>query len=155
MRIKENYLIYKQMKKHPFSNEGVMEWLAALYSATVNYQMMEQDLILMCLRSWLISRFDLSEDQIAYINKLSEDFKSNLAQELVFAINNQSDITLDKQTDEKRTSTLARDSVKVTEYESKKTQSNASYIPITADLKMNFNSQLEGHLIIRIYYKLL
>ena len=143
------------MKKHPFSNEGVMEWLAALYSATVNYQMMEQDLILMCLRSWLISRFDLSEDQIAYINKLSEDFKSNLAQELVFAINNQSDITLDKQTDEKRTSTLARDSVKVTEYESKKTQSNASYIPITADLKMNFNSQLEGHLIIRIYYKLL
>ncbi|MCW2263135.1 MULTISPECIES: hypothetical protein [Sphingobacterium] len=143
------------MKKHPFSNEGVMEWLAALYSATVNYQMMEQDLILMCLRSWLISRFDLSEDQIAYINTLTEDFKSNLAQELVFAINNQSDITLDKQTDEKRTGTLARDTVKVTEYESKKTQSNASYISIQADVKTNFNSQLEGHLIIRIYYKLL
>lgn len=143
------------MKKHPFSNEGVMEWLAALYSATVNYQMMEQDLILMCIRSWLISRFELSEDQIAYINTLSEDFKSNVAQELVFAINNQSDITLDKQTDEKRSSTLARDTVKVTEYESKKTQSNASDIPIQADVKTNLNSRLEGHLIIRIYYKLL
>ena len=143
------------MKKHQFDNEGVMEWLAALYSATVNYQMMEQDLILMCLRSWLISRFDLSEDQIAYINTLSEDFKSNLAQELVFAINNQSDIILDKQTDEKRSSALARDTVKVTEYESKKTQSDASDIPIQSDVKMNFNRQLEGHLIIRIYYKLL
>jgi len=143
------------MKKHQFNNKGVMEWLAALYSATVNYQIMEQDLILMCLRNWLISRFDLSEDQIAYINTLSEDFKSNLAQELVFAINNQSQITLDKQTDEKRSSTLSRDSVKVTEYESKKVQSDASDIPIRSDGDTRFNYQLDGHLIIRIYYKLL
>lgn len=143
------------MKKHQFNNKEVMEWLATLYSATINYQMMEQDLILMCLRSWLISRFDLSEDQIAYINTLSEDFKSNLAQELVFAINNQSQITLDKQTDEKRSSTLSRDSVKVTEYESKKVQSDASDIPIRSDGDTRFNYQLDGHLIIRIYYKLL
>lgn len=153
--MKSKLKIFKHMKKYPFDSSGVAEWLAKLYSATITYQMMEQEHILLSLRSWLISRFDLSKDQIAYITTLSEDFKSNLAHEITFAINNQSPITLDKQTDEKRSGTLARDSVKVTEYESTNTQSDASDIAPESAIDQQFNRNLDGHLIIRIYYKLL
>lgn len=143
------------MKKHPFDSLGVTQWLTELYSTTITCQIMEQDHIILSLRSWLISRFDLSKSQIAYVNTLSEDFKRNLAQEIVFAINNKALITLDKQTDDKSTGNLARDLVKVTEYESTKKQADASDIPSQSDFEQQFNRQLDGHLIIRIYYKLL
>lgn len=142
------------MKKHPFDSSGVMQWLTELYSATVTYQIMKQELILLCLRHWLISRLDLLEDHIAYITAFSANFKSKLAQERA-RLYHQSQITLDKNTDAKQSSTLSPDLVKVTEYESKKAQSDASDIPIRPDGNRHFKRQLDGHLIIRIYYRLL
>ncbi len=152
-KIKLKLQIVKHMKKYPFDSRGVTQWLAELYSATITYQMMEQEHILLSLRSWLISKFDLSKDQITYIATLSEDFKSNLAREIVFAINNHSPITLDKQTDENRTGLLDGDSVKVTEYESKKKQADVSHVPSITDVGKQFNRHADGQLMIRIYYK--
>jgi hypothetical protein len=141
------------MKKYPFDSRGVTQWLAELYSATITYQMMEQEHIQLSLRSWLISRFHLTKDQITYITTLSEDFKGNLAREIVFAINNHSPIILDKQTDEQRIGKLAPDSVKVTEYESKKKQADVSHVPSIRDVGKQFNRNMDGQLMIRIYYK--
>lgn len=143
------------MNKYTFDEMGVRQWLRQLYSSTVELQMMEQKLILLCLRSWLMSRFELSEGQVEYLISLSSDFKNNLAQEIAFAINNQADITLEKQTNEKTTGTLARDSVKVTEYESNKIQSDTPEIPVESEANEIFSRRLEGHLIVRIYYTLL
>lgn len=143
------------MNKYTFDEMGVKQWLRQLYSSTVELQMMEQKLILLCLRSWLMSRFELSESQVEYLISLSSDFKNNLAQEIAFAINNQADITLEKQTNEKAASTLSRDSVKVTEYESNKIQSDTPEIPVESDANEIFSRRLEGHLIVRIYYTLL
>ena len=141
------------MNKHTFDDAGVKQWLQQLYSSSIEFQIMEQELILTSLCSWLMSRFTLSEDQVIYIDALSADFKSNLAQEIVFAINNQSDITLDKQTESGSINIYPRDSVKVTEYESNKIQSDAPDIQVESEASTVFNRQLEGHLIIRIYYK--
>jgi hypothetical protein len=143
------------MNKYTFDEMGVRQWLRQLYSSTVELQMMEQKLILLCLRSWLMSRFELSESQVEYLISLSSDFKNNLAQEIAFAINNQADITLEKQTNEKAASTLSRDSVKVTEYESNKIQSDTPEIPVESEANEIFSRRLEGHLIVRIYYTLL
>ncbi|WP_454880387.1 hypothetical protein [Sphingobacterium detergens] len=143
------------MNKYTFDEMGVRQWLRQLYSSTVELQMMEQKLILLCLRSWLMSRFELSESQVEYLISLSSDFKNNLAQEIAFAINNQADITLEKQTNEKAASTLSRDSVKVTEYESNKIQSDTPEIPVESQANDIFSRRLEGHLIVRIYYTLL
>ncbi len=143
------------MNKYTFDEMGVKQWLRQLYSSTVELQMMEQKLILLCLRSWLMSRFELSESQVEYLISLSSDFKNNLAQEIAFAINNQADITLEKQTNEKAASTLSRDSVKVTEYESNKIQSDTPEIPVESKANDIFSRRLEGHLIVRIYYTLL
>lgn len=143
------------MKKNQFNQEGVQLWLQKLYNSTVENQMMEQNLILNCLLSWAISRFEFAEDQIAYIESLPADFKQNLAQEIAFTINNQLDITLDKKTDAETTSTLARDSVKVSEYEASKSQSatdEASTSTLTDEV---ITRGCEGHLTIRIYYKLI
>lgn len=143
------------MNKYTLDALGVKQWLQDLYNSTIEFQMMEQKLILLCLRSWLMSRFELSESQVDYLISLSADFKNNLAQQIAFSINNQADITLDKQTNEKSTSTFPRDSVKVTEYESNKIQSDTPEIPIESDANEAFSRRLEGHLVIRIYYKLL
>mgnify|MGYP001015496437 CR=1 FL=1 len=143
------------MNKYTLDALGVKQWLQDLYNSTIEFQMMEQKLILLCLRSWLMSRFQLSESQVEYIISLSADFKNNLAQQIAFTINNQADITLDKQTNEKNTSTFPRDSVKVTEYESNKIQSDTPEIPVESEANVAFSRRLEGHLIIRIYYKLL
>lgn|GEM_PF-1031534 len=143
------------MNKYTLDDTGVKRWLRDLYNSTIEFQTMEQKLILLCLRSWLMSRFELSESQVDYIISLSADFKNNLAQQIAFAINNQADITLDKQTNEKSTSTLSRDSVKVTEYESNKIQSDTPEIPVGSEANEIFNRRLEGHLIVRIYYTLL
>ncbi len=143
------------MNKYTLDALGVKQWLQDLYSSTIEFQMMEQKLILLCLRSWLMSRFQLSESQVEYIISLSADFKNNLAQQIAFTINNQADITLDKQTNEKNSSTYPRDSVKVTEYESNKIQSDTPEIPLESDANEAFSRRLEGHLTIRIYYKLL
>jgi len=143
------------MNKYTLDALGVKQWLQDLYNSTIEFQMMEQKLILLCLRSWLMSRFQLSESQVDYIISLSADFKNNLAQQIAFTINNQADITLDKQTSEKNSSTYPRDSVKVTEYESNKIQSDTPEIPLGSEANETFSRQLEGHLIIRIYYKLL
>lgn len=143
------------MNKYTLDALGVKQWLQDLYNSTIEFQMMEQKLILLCLRSWLMSRFELSESQVDYLISLSADFKNNLAQQIAFSINNQADITLDKQTNEKSTSTFPRDSVKVTEYESNKIQSDTPEIPIESDASEAFSRRLEGHLVIRIYYKLL
>ncbi|OOG19314.1 hypothetical protein BWD42_05085 [Sphingobacterium sp. CZ-UAM] len=143
------------MKKYTLDKEGVRQWLEQLYGSTIELQMMEQNLILLSLHSWLMSRFELSESQVEYLISLSSDFKNNLAQEIAFAINNRADITLDKQTNEKSTSTLSRDSVKVTEYESNKIQSDTPEIPVESEANEIFSHRLEGHLIVRIYYKLL
>lgn len=143
------------MNKYTLDALGVKQWLQDLYNSTIEFQMMEQKLILLCLRSWLMSRFELSESQVDYLISLSADFKNNLAQQIAFSINNQADITLDKQTNEKSTSTFPRDSVKVTEYESNKIQSDTPEIPVESDASEAFSRRLEGHLVIRIYYKLL
>ncbi|RKO69743.1 hypothetical protein D7322_20990 [Sphingobacterium puteale] len=143
------------MNKYTLDALGVKQWLQDLYNSTIEFQMMEQKLILLCLRSWLMSRFELSESQVDYLISLSADFKNNLAQQIAFSINNQADITLDKQTNEKSTSTFPRDSVKVTEYESNKIQSDTPEIPIESEANEAFSRRLEGHLVIRIYYKLL
>ena len=143
------------MNKYTLDALGVRQWLQDLYNSTIEFQMMEQKLIIQCLRSWLMSRFELSESQVEYIISLSADFKHNLAQQITFTINNQGDITLDKQTNEKNTSTFPRDSVKVTEYESNKIQSDTPEIPIESEANAAFSRRLEGHLVIRIYYKLL
>lgn len=143
------------MNKYTLDDTGVKQWLKQLYNSTIEFQMMEQKLILLCLRSWLMSRFELSESQIEYLISLSSDFKNNLAQEIAFAINNQADITLDKQTSEKSASTLSRDSVKVTEYESNKIQSDSVEIPLESEADKIISRRMEGHLIIRIYYTLL
>lgn len=143
------------MNKFTLDAEGVRQWLEQLYGSTIELQMMEQNLILLSLHSWLMSRFELSESQVEYLISLSSDFKNNLAQEIAFAINNRADITLDKQTNEKSTSTLSRDSVKVTEYESNKIQSDTPEIPVESEANEIFSHRLEGHLIVRIYYKLL
>lgn len=143
------------MNKYTLDALGVKQWLQDLYNSTIEFQMMEQKLILLCLRSWLMSRFQLSESQVEYIISLSADFKNNLAQQIAFTINNQADITLDKQTNKKNTSTFPRDSVKVTEYESNKIQSDTPEIPVESEANVAFSRRLEGHLIIKIYYKLL
>ncbi|PUV24173.1 hypothetical protein [Sphingobacterium athyrii] len=143
------------MNKYTLDDPGVKRWLRNLYSSTIEFQMSEQKLILLCLYSWLNSRFELSEEQLEYILSLSADFKNNLAQQIAFAINNQTEITLDKQTNEKNTSTFPRDSVKVTEYESNKIQSDTSEIPVESEANEIFSRRLEGHLIVRIYYTLL
>jgi hypothetical protein len=143
------------MNKYTLDDAGVKKWLKQLYSSTVEFQMTEQKLILLCLSSWLMSRFELSESEVEYLISLSSDFKNNLAQEISFAINNQADITLDKQTNEQSTSTLPRDSVKVTAYESNKIQSDTPEIPIASEANEIFSRRLEGHLTVRIYYKLL
>lgn len=143
------------MNKYTLDDAGVKRWLRDLYNSTIEFQMSEQKLILLCLYSWLNSRFELSEEQLEYILSLSDDFKNNLAQQIAFAINNQADITLDKQTNDKNTSTFPRDSVKVTEYESNKIQSDTPEIPVESEANEIFNRRLEGHLIVRIYYTLL
>ena len=140
------------MKKFPFNQFGVKQWLSQLYRSTVEFQMMEQELILLCLCSWLMSRFELSERQVAYIRSLSEDFRRNLAQEIVFAINNQADITLDIQSSPTDSDAGSRDSVKVTEYESNKIQSDAPAIPLASEASSVFNRQLDGYLTVRVYY---
>ena len=143
------------MNKYPFSEIGVKQWLQDLYTAIIEVQMTEQNMILSCLYSWLSSRFELSESQLNYLFTLSASFRNNLAQEIAFAINNQAAIILDKQTDEMVTSTLPEDSVKVTEYESSKTQTDSpntiGRVGETAASTLQYN----GHLIVRIYYKLL
>lgn len=142
------------MKKYPFTASGVKQWLQLLYSAPIDLQMLEQEIILMSLSSWLSTRFELQEEQIEYIQALDSGFKGNLAQELTFAINNQSVITLDKQPHTAIGGTLARDSVKVTEYETRKVQSSAA--PVSdADLSEQLATRtLDAYLTIRIFYQL-
>lgn len=142
------------MKKQPFNEEGVAQWLLKLYNSTIECQMEEQKLILICLQSWVTSRFEFTAEQVAYIESLSFDFKHNLAQEIVFAINNHQDIKLEKTTDHETSSTLSRDSVKVSEYETRKQQSATSNAgaAVTAD---HLAQGCVGYLTIRIYYKLI
>ncbi len=142
------------MKKYTFDDLGVRLWLRRLYSSSVENQMMEQELILNCLISWIASRFELSESQVDYLLSLSADFRNNLAQELAFTINNHGDIILDKQTDE-NSSALFPDSVKVTEYESNKIQSDTPQLPQGEAGEEIFMRRMDGQLTIRIYYKLL
>lgn len=141
-----------KMNKYPFSEIGVNQWLQDLYTSTIDVQVQEQDMILSSLYNWLTLRFELSEDQLNYLFSLSASFRNNLAQEIAFAINNQSAITLDKQTDAMVSSTLPEDSVKVTEYESSKAQADS---PNTLGAGEPSTPIYNGKLIIRIYYKLL
>jgi len=138
------------MKKYIFSAAGVKQWLDELYGSSIGVQADEQTLIFMGLCNWLETRFILSDEQMAYAEGLSVEFKNNLASEIIFAINHHVEIILDKP----QLSTFPKDSVKVSSYETNKIHSDSSLIGDQSETDEKF-SNCEASLIVRIQYKVL
>lgn len=146
------------MKKYTLDQAGVDAWLTCVYGSTIQQQMAEQDLILLSFDEWLKTRFDLTETQIAYAAGLNPSFKLNLAEEIAFAINNHLPIVLHRASrPEAADATIRgnRDSVKVTEIKSKRTQSTSQQLADDGGgtwEEVTANGGLDAALSIRIYY---
>lgn len=150
------------MRTYPLTQQGVDDFLHDLYSSSIRVQIDEQERIIISLADWLAYRFGLSDEQLAYVDALDEDFMNDLGQQIVYAINYQIAIVLDKQTDAARTAQLDGDSVKVTAYEaSQKREGSVEEEPPNPDhaneTKRNPDNRdrrsKEATLIIRIFYR--
>ncbi|RZF60245.1 hypothetical protein [Sphingobacterium corticibacterium] len=95
-------------KKYPFTPIGVGEKITDLYISPLPEIEAEAVAVSSNFCGWLTNNFDLSAEQISYLQSLGEDFATENGNDLAFAFRNRLAVTLTKGDISVRTSKFIR-----------------------------------------------
>ena len=84
------------MKIYPFSSAGVQQWQSDLYAQPDPVQQEEAQSVAAGLTSWLPARFDLTADQVAFLNSGDPSLLHVWSVEVAYAITKHIPIVLNK-----------------------------------------------------------
>lgn len=85
-----------RMNTFPLTPQGVTELTATLYGLPQQDLQNEADAVGADFGAWIKSHFDLTASQITYLDNIDQGWKDNAAAETKYALENQLEITLIK-----------------------------------------------------------